>query len=222
MTPGLVDAHLHLLAWARSLDEVALAGAASRREALGRVAAFLAAEPGAGPVSGRGWDANDWSEPPERASLDAVSGERPVLLHSQDYHALWVNSAALREAGVTRATPDPAGGRIERDATGEPTGVVREHAVRLFARSSSARAVRGSDPERLDARGAAAARARRDHGARLRGRRGAAAAAGAHARPRPGRACACVAHLPHGGPRGRAGAGARERRGGRPLPLRRR
>ena len=157
VTPGLVDAHLHLLAWARSLDEVALAGAASRREALGRVAHFLAAEPGAGPVSGRGWDANAWSEPPERASLDAVSGERPVLLHSKDYHTLWVNSAALREAGVTGATPDPDGGRIERDAAGEPTGVVREHAVRLFA-GLEARAARGSDLERL------ARAARRLHG----------------------------------------------------------
>ncbi len=159
VTPGLVDAHLHLLAWARSLDEVALAGAASRREALGRVAAFLAGEPGAGPVSGRGWDANAWSDPPERASLDAVSGERPVLLHSKDYHALWVNSAALREAGVARGTPDPEGGRIERDATGEPTGVVREHAVRLFA-GLEARAVRGSDLERL----AFAARRLHEHG----------------------------------------------------------
>jgi hypothetical protein len=149
VTPGLVDSHLHLLAWARSRDEVALAGAASRREALERVQRFLVAEPGAGPVRGRGWDANDWSEPPERASLDAVSGGRPVLLHSKDYHALWVNSAALREAGVTKATPDPDGGRIERDAAGEPTGIVREHAVRLFA-ALEARAVRGSDLERLE------------------------------------------------------------------------
>ncbi len=150
VTPALVDAHLHLLAWARSRDEVALVGAASRREALDRVAGFLAAAPGSGPVVGRGWDANDWREPPDRACLDAVSGERPVLLHSRDYHALWVNGAALRTAGLTRTTPDPPGGRIERDAAGEPTGVVREHAVRLFAAVLAA-AVRGSDAERLDA-----------------------------------------------------------------------
>jgi predicted amidohydrolase YtcJ len=159
VTPGLVDAHLHLLAWARSLDEVALAGAASRREALGRVAAFLATQPGTGPVSGGGWDANAWSEPPERASLDSVSGERAVLLHSKDTHALWVNSAALREAGVKRGTPDPDGGRIERDAAGEPTGIMREHAVRLFA-GLEARAVRGSDLERL----ARAAQQLHEHG----------------------------------------------------------
>lgn len=150
VTPGLVDAHLHLLAWARSRDEVGLGGAASRREALGRVADFLAAERGPGPVSGRGWDANGWHEPPDRASLDAVSGERPVLLHSRDYHALWVNSAALRAAGVSRATPDPPGGRIERDAAGEPAGLVREHAVRLFAPLLAA-AVRGPDTARLAA-----------------------------------------------------------------------
>ena len=133
VTPGLCDAHIHLVAWARSLSEVALGGAATRAAALARVGAFLAAHPGDGPVVGRGWDANPWDEPPDRAALDAATGERPVLLHSRDYHALWVNSAALRAAGVTRATPDPDGGRIERDAAGEPSGVVREHAVRLFA-----------------------------------------------------------------------------------------
>jgi predicted amidohydrolase YtcJ len=148
VTPGLVDSHVHLVAWARSLEEVALAGADSRREALERVAAFLAADPGGGPVAGRGWDAQGWREPPDRACLDAVAGSRPVLLHSKDYHALWVNSAALRAAGVRRDTRDPEGGRIERDAAGEPTGIVREHAVRLFA-DLQARTVRGSDAVRL-------------------------------------------------------------------------
>ncbi len=133
VTPGMVDAHLHLVAWARSLGEIALGGAATRREALERVATFLAARPGAGPVIGRGWDSSAWTEVPDRACLDAVAGARPVLLHSKDFHALWVNGAALRAAGVGRATPDPEGGRIERDAAGEPTGIVREHAVRLFA-----------------------------------------------------------------------------------------
>ena len=150
VTPGLVDAHLHLVAWARARDEVALAGAASRHEALARVAAFLAAADDPGPVVGRGWDDHGWSEPPDRASLDAVSGERPVLLHRRDYHALWVNGAALRAAGVTRDRPDPPGGRIERDAAGEPSGVVREHAVRLFAPLLEA-GVRGSDAGRLAA-----------------------------------------------------------------------
>ncbi|OGF09182.1 MAG: hypothetical protein A2W00_12330 [Candidatus Eisenbacteria bacterium RBG_16_71_46] len=133
VTPGITDAHLHLLHWARAQAQIALAGAATRAEALARVRRALDGRPGATAAIGRGWDANLWNEPPERGVLDAVSGERPVLLHSHDFHALWVNSAALRAAGVSRDTPDPRGGRIERDAAGEPTGVVREHAVRRFA-----------------------------------------------------------------------------------------
>lgn len=144
VTPGCTDAHLHLLEWARSSDAVALAGARTRGEALERVRAFAADHASADPVVGRGWDANAWDEPPERAALDAVTGDRPALLHSHDFHALWVNSAALREAGITRATRDPEGGRFERDGTGEPTGVVREHAVRAFG-ALEARARSGDD-----------------------------------------------------------------------------
>jgi hypothetical protein len=84
-------------------------------------------------VVGRGWDANAWPDAPHRAALDAACPDRPVLLHSHDFHALWVNGAALDAAGIRRETTDPDGGRIERDASGEPSGVVREHAVRLFA-----------------------------------------------------------------------------------------
>ncbi len=148
VTPGLTDAHLHLLQWARSLEELSLHGAASRAAALERIARFLAAHPGAGAVVGRGWDSNDWSEMPDRAALDRVTGTRPVLLHSHDHHALWVNGAALEAAGISRATPDPDGGRIERDAAGEPSGIVREHAVRPFGALEAAAAA-GGDLERV-------------------------------------------------------------------------
>lgn len=133
LTPGLTDAHLHLVQWARSLGEARLDDATSAADAARRVAAFIASHPGNGPVFGRGWDANAWSERPERAALDPVSGARPVLLHSRDFHALWVNGATLAACGITRATADPAGGRIVRDAAGEPTGVLMENAVRLCA-----------------------------------------------------------------------------------------
>jgi hypothetical protein len=132
VTPAFTDAHIHLVAWARSRGALELFDCATRAEALARVAAHLAAHPGDPVVVGRGWDANRWSEAPDRAALDRVSGERPVILHSKDFHSLWVNGAALARAGVTRATADPPGGRLERDAAGEPSGVVREHAVRLF------------------------------------------------------------------------------------------
>ena len=133
LTPGLTDAHVHFVPWARSRRQPDLHGARSRAEALARVRASLEAESVDGaPLVGRGWDESEWAEPPERAALDAIAPRRPVLLHRHDFHALWVNSAALAAAGVARDTPDPEGGRFERDASGEPTGLVREHAVRAF------------------------------------------------------------------------------------------
>ncbi|MFN8589236.1 MAG: amidohydrolase [Candidatus Eisenbacteria bacterium] len=133
VTPGLCDAHLHFVPWAKARRQADLRGAASLAEALERVRAAIAATPGDAPVVGRGWNADGWGEPPTRAALDAVSGGRVVLLHRHDFHTLWVNSAALRVAGVGRDTPDPDGGRFDRAADGEPTGLVREHAVRAFA-----------------------------------------------------------------------------------------
>jgi predicted amidohydrolase YtcJ len=133
VTPGLTDAHIHLVAWARSRGRLELQDCDSRAETLARVQAYVTTHPEIPVVVGRGWDSNRWSERPERAALDRVSGGRPVLLHSRDFHSLWVNGAALERAGVTRATADPPGGVLERDGAGEPTGVAREHAVRLFA-----------------------------------------------------------------------------------------
>ena len=158
VTPGLVDAHLHLIQWARSLSEVDLFGAASPAEVVARVAAFMAVTPGDAPIVGRGFDPNAWSTAPERAALDALGLTRPVLLHSKDFHALWVNGAALRACGITRDTPDPSGGRIVRDGAGEATGLLMEHAVRLCARllpaghAGDAAAVRRALPQ-LHARG---------------------------------------------------------------------
>jgi predicted amidohydrolase YtcJ len=133
VTPGLVDAHLHLVQWAKAVGELPLADCASAAEVAARVARLAAQRPGTAPVIGRGWDANGWPEPPSRGALDRACAARPVLLHGRDFHALWVNGAALAACGVTRDTPDPDGGRIVRDAAGEPTGVLMEHAVRLCA-----------------------------------------------------------------------------------------
>jgi len=131
LTPALCDAHVHLAPWARALVQLDLRGARTRAEALDRVRAAALAQP-TGTLIGRGWDESHWEAPPDRHALDAVSGGRAVLLHRHDFHALWVSTAALRAAGISRETPDPAGGRHERDADGEPLGVAREHAVRAF------------------------------------------------------------------------------------------
>lgn len=131
VTPGITDAHLHLVAWARALREVRLEGL-DRRGVVAAVGAVAEASPTAGTLVGRGWAEVGWDAPPDHTALDAVAPRRPVLLHSKDYHAVWVNRAAMTAVGVHRATPDPAGGKIERQPSGEPTGVFREHAVRLF------------------------------------------------------------------------------------------
>ncbi len=132
VTPGFADAHLHFVPWARARRQVDLNGARTRAEALERVAAALAADPGALPLVGRGWDAAGWEAGPHREALDRLAPDRPVLLHSHDFHALWVNTEALRRAGVSRATPDAPDARFVRDACGDPTGVARENAVRAF------------------------------------------------------------------------------------------
>jgi hypothetical protein len=133
VTPGLCDAHVHLLAWARARHELNLESCRSRADALIRVGRHLAEHPGDVTLIGRGWKSDAWEAPPEVAALDAVTGDRPVILHGRDFHSVWVNGAVLRRAGIDARTPDPDGGRIERDASGAPTGILREHAVRLVA-----------------------------------------------------------------------------------------
>lgn len=128
VTPGFVDSHTHFAMWALARTQVRLAGAASRVEALDRL---RQAVPVDGWVIGQGWDANGWADPPDRLSLDQVHSA-PVFLASLDVHAAWVNSAALEAAGISRETADPFGGRIVRDAAGQPTGLLLERAVELM------------------------------------------------------------------------------------------
>ncbi len=127
VTPGFVDSHTHFAMWALGRHQVQLAGASTRAEALARVALVAPLD---GWVTGQGWDSNGWAEPPERAALDGVQGA-PVFLHSVDVHAAWVNTAALRLAGIGPRTPDPFGGKIVRDGAGQPTGLLLERAVDL-------------------------------------------------------------------------------------------
>jgi predicted amidohydrolase YtcJ len=128
VTPGFVDGHTHFALWALNRRRVQLAGVKTREAVL---AAVTAAAPAQGWIIGQGWDANGWSVAPDRLALDAVQ-RHPVYLDSLDVHAAWVNSAALAAAGITRDTPDPFGGRIVRDAAGEPTGLLLERAVELM------------------------------------------------------------------------------------------
>jgi predicted amidohydrolase YtcJ len=132
--PGLVDSHTHLTGVGLREMTLNLDQAASLSDLTTALKAHAEANPGAGPIVGRGWIETHWPEKrfPTRADLDAVVADRPVALERADGHATVVNSAALKLAGITRDTPDPAGGRIEKDADGEPTGMLIDTAAGLI------------------------------------------------------------------------------------------
>lgn len=128
--PGLTDAHAHFLGYAEASAWLDLAAASSLDEVLRRVSDAVSRSKGGTWIRGRGWDQNDWQDAryPEKAALDSVAPDNPVILVRVCGHAAYVNSAALRAAGVTRDTADPAAGRILRGADGEPTGILIDDA----------------------------------------------------------------------------------------------
>jgi predicted amidohydrolase YtcJ len=132
-TPGLIDAHCHLYSLGSDLEHVSVRELTSEAATAQAIAAAAKARPADQWLIGRGWDQNRWpgQQFPTRATLDAVVADRPVVLERIDGHAIWVNSVALRQAGITKATPDPAGGKIVRGASGEPTGVLIDTAEDL-------------------------------------------------------------------------------------------
>jgi len=122
--PGFSDSHVHFPTWALAQRQIRLEDAGSLDEALQRVAAAAEhAEPGRW-LRGMGWRAGDWSPPiePTKEALDQVTGDTPAALMARDYHSLWLNSAALAQAN---GDLEVAGGVVERDERGEPTGVLR-------------------------------------------------------------------------------------------------
>jgi len=134
--PGLIDSHLHLLWYGFFLQQVDLNGTRSLAELRERVRRRVEQTPPGTWVSGAGWQQDSLAEKrmPDRLDLDEVAPHHPVMLQRVCYHAVVVNSMALRLAGVTKDTADPPGGAIDRDpATGEPTGILRENAVGLIA-----------------------------------------------------------------------------------------
>ena len=131
--PGLIDAHGHLLNLGLSLLRADLNGTREPAEIYAR----LREKAGAGPrgvwLIGRGWDQNDWPEPafPSAKDLDRHFSDQPVWLERVDGHAGWANSKALKRAKIDASTPDPVGGKILRDANGQPTGILVDSAMGL-------------------------------------------------------------------------------------------
>jgi predicted amidohydrolase YtcJ len=132
--PGLTDAHGHVLGLGELKLQADLRDTSSIGDALGRIRKHMAANPQARWVIGRGWNQVLWKERrfPTARELDAVVGDRPAVMSRVDGHASWVNTAALKVAGITATTADPQGGQIVKDASGQPTGVLVDTAQELI------------------------------------------------------------------------------------------
>jgi predicted amidohydrolase YtcJ len=135
--PGMVDAHAHLFGLGTFLHNIDLKDTRSYAAIVERVGARVKDTPAGRWVIGRGWDQNKWGDTrfPTHEALTRVSPNNPVVLERIDGHAILANAAAMKAAGITNATKDPTGGRIERAANGDPTGVFVDNAMELVNRA---------------------------------------------------------------------------------------
>jgi len=134
LLPGLIDAHGHVLDLGFETVQIQLWDTTSLSEAQKLIRAYAAANPSRSWLLGDGWNQVKWQlgRFPTAGELDAAVADRPVVLDRVDGHAKWVNTRVLQLAGVTHDTPDPPGGRIERDAAGNPSGVFVDQAMALI------------------------------------------------------------------------------------------
>jgi predicted amidohydrolase YtcJ len=135
LLPGFQDAHVHPVPAGLELTQCDLTGTRTAAETVAAVRAYSAAHPEREWITGGGWSMEAFEGgTPTKELLDAAVPDRPVYLPNRDHHGAWVNSRALALAGITRDTPDPADGRIERDTSGEPSGTLQEGAMQLVGR----------------------------------------------------------------------------------------
>ncbi len=133
--PGFQDAHVHPVMAGVDMLRCQLDGALSADDCLDRIAHYAASHPEQEWITGGGWSMEYFDGgTPTRQALDAVVPNHPVILSNRDRHGSWVNTEALRRAGVDANTPDPADGRIEREANGFPSGTLHEGAAELVQR----------------------------------------------------------------------------------------
>jgi len=135
VVPGFIDSHVHFLEGGARLSSVQLRDARTRDEFAARIAKFAATVPEGTWILGGDWDHEQWGgELPRRDWIDAVTPRHPVWVNRLDGHMSLANTRALEAAGITRATPEVAGGAIVRDQKGEPTGVLKDNAKSLVDR----------------------------------------------------------------------------------------
>jgi predicted amidohydrolase YtcJ len=134
MLPGLIDSHGHVIDLGFEGVRINLTGTESLKEAQDRIKAYAAANPDRPWALGDGWNQVQWklARFPTARELDLAIADRPAVLGRIDGHAEWLNTKALAAAGIDKTTVDPAGGRIERDEAGNPTGVLVDKAMGLI------------------------------------------------------------------------------------------
>ena len=134
VAPGFIDAHVHFLDGGFALASVQLRDAPTKDEFIRRIKAFALTVPAGTWILNGDWDHTNWGgELPERAWIDSVTPNNPVWINRLDGHMNLANALALAAAKVTRATRDVAGGTIVRDATGDPTGILKDNAQGLMS-----------------------------------------------------------------------------------------
>ncbi len=136
--PGLMDSHLHMEMYAKNLNLIDCE-VPTKDECLKKIAQKAAILKSDSWLLGHGWNQNVWQGQFGTASeLDSVTADHPTFLSDKSLHSAWVNSLALKLAGIDRETPDPPGGIIQRDKNGFPTGILFETAVALVEQIISA------------------------------------------------------------------------------------
>ncbi len=154
--PGFIEGHGHFMGVGNAQLILKLGEAANWNRIVDMVAEAVAEAPEGGWIDGRGWHQEKWDEMPGGAverlphhlGLSEISPQNPVLLRHASGHAAFANALAMELAGIDRATPDPPGGTIVRDAEGNATGALRETAQRLVARARDRAMAERSDEER--------------------------------------------------------------------------
>jgi len=137
MLPGLIDAHGHIQGYGKALSNVDLTISKSAEHAAELVAEYAKKNPEQEWVLGRGWNQVLWTKNrfPNAETLDNAVPGKPVALNRIDGHAMWANSEALKRAGISKDSLDPAGGEIIRDENGNPTGVLIDNAMNMVTRA---------------------------------------------------------------------------------------
>ena len=136
LLPGLIDAHGHILGHGKALSSVDLVGSSSSTEAVERVALYNLKNPDSEWITGRGWNQVLWKSNrfPSAEMLDNAVPDKPVALARVDGHAMWINSRAMKIAGIDKNTLDPEGGEFIRDDEGNPTGILIDNAMNIVKR----------------------------------------------------------------------------------------